>query len=313
MKMQFIMLILGALSLLPLLGMSVINQVNLSGINKTFSVIFNKAIGNVPTSWAQLAMRVDSTGKSIDYKWLGAFPMMREWLGDRVVKDLAAYHYELTNKDYEATIGVERDDILDDNLGVYTPMVESLADAAMRHRDKLLYALIAAGGAAECYDGQNFFDTDHPMGSSTFGNFDSGASAAWYLLDLSRPVKPFIMQMRQEPVLVSQVDPKDPSVFMRKQFLYGVDDRKAVGYGLPQLAYKSTQALNSTYFGSARAAMMAFTDDQGEPLAVIGTHVLVGPSNEAAAKALFEAQYLTGGATNPWYGVCKVIVSPYLP
>ena len=125
----------------------IVNQSNLTGIYRTFSTIFNQALEAASSLWPIIAMQVPSTGRSVDYKWLGNFPMMREWVGDRVIKDLAAFHYEITNKDYEATIEVDRNDIEDDQIGVYTPMIQGLAQAAKEHPDYLVFALLAAGFA----------------------------------------------------------------------------------------------------------------------------------------------------------------------
>jgi len=291
----------------------IINQSALTGIYRTFSTIFNQALEAVSPMWPTIAMQVPSTGRSVDYKWLGNFPMMREWLGDRVIKDLSAYHYEITNKDYEATIEVDRNDIEDDQIGVYTPMIQGLAQAAKEHPDYLVFALLAAGFSTTCFDGQYFFDTDHPVGSSTQSNYGGGASNAWYLMDLSKPVKPIILQIRKQPEFVSMDKPDDENAFMRKKYRYGVDDRKNVGYGLWQLAYGSKQTLNSTYYASARAAMMGFTkEDNVTPLNIRPTHLVVGPSNEAAGKQLVEAQFDSSGASNIWYNSAKLVVVPYL-
>ena len=62
------------------------------------------------------AMVVPSTGKENDYSWLSRFPKMREWIGDKVVKALAAFNYTIRNKDWEATVEVERNDIEDDQI-----------------------------------------------------------------------------------------------------------------------------------------------------------------------------------------------------
>jgi phage major head subunit gpT-like protein len=63
---------------------------------------------------------------------------------------------------------------------------------------------------------------------------------AWYLLDVSRAIKPLIFQERKKAEFVSIVDPKDESVFLRGTFFYGVDMRCNAGYGLWQMAYGST-------------------------------------------------------------------------
>jgi len=290
----------------------IINQTNLQGIYKTFSVIFNQALETIEPLWPLVAMQVPSTGRSVDYKWLGAFPMMREWLGDRVIRARSAFHYEIGNKDYEATIEVDRNDIEDDQIGIYTPMIQGLAQAAKSHPDYLVFQLLAAGFSTTCFDGQYFFDTDHPVGSSTQSNYGSGASAAWYLMDLSKPIKPIILQVRKQPQFVAMDRPDDENVFMRKKYRYGVDDRKNVGYGLWQLAYGSKQTLDATNYSAARTAMMSLTNDEGVPLNIIPTHLIVGPSNESAGKRLVEAQFDATGASNIWYNSAKLVVVPWL-
>ena len=135
----------------------IINQANLTGIYKSFNTIFNQAFDAAPSQWPLVAMEAPSTGRSVDYKWLGDFPMMREWVGDRVIKDLGAFKYEITNKDYESTVEVDRNDIDDDQIGVYTPMIQGLAQAAKVHPDTLVFALLKAGFATPCFDSQYFF------------------------------------------------------------------------------------------------------------------------------------------------------------
>ena len=71
--------------------------------------------------------------------------------------------------------------------------------------------------------------------------FLNGASAQnWYLLDTSRPVRPFILQQRSDvPIEFAALDSSTgaETAFMRDQFLYGVRGRYNAGYGLWQSAY----------------------------------------------------------------------------
>ena len=67
----------------------------------------------------------------------------------------------------------------------------------------------------------------------------AGHPTAWYLLDTKKPVKTFIFQRRKAPVFVAKDSPDDENVFMKKEFLFGVDSRDNAGYGLWQLAYGS--------------------------------------------------------------------------
>ncbi|MNN20941.1 Mu-like prophage major head subunit gpT [compost metagenome] len=66
------------------------------------------------------------------------------------------------------------------------------------------------------------------------------SDTAWYLLDTSKPVRPFIYQERKAPNFVQQTDPQADDVFMRKKFKFGAEARAAGGYGFWQLAYGST-------------------------------------------------------------------------
>lgn len=63
---------------------------------------------------------------------------------------------------------------------------------------------------------------------------------AWYLLDVSRPIKPIIFQQRKKPKFISKTNENDDNVFFNKEFVYGADCRDNAGYGLWQLAYGST-------------------------------------------------------------------------
>lgn len=288
----------------------IINQSSLANIYVGLSAAFNAAFQGAEVWYEKLAMTVPSTGRSMDYKFLLDFPMVQEWIGDRVVRSLAGKNWEVVNKNWEATIEVSRNDIEDDQIGLYTPLVSSLAFEAKKHRDKLIAALIADNGL--CYDGQNFFDTDHPVGSSTGANFSSGASTAWYLFDMSRPIRPFVFQLRKEVQLTRMDLPTDENVFMRNSFRYGVDARYAGAYGLWQLAYKSTQTLDATYYAAARAAMMAFDNAEGRPLGIVPNLLVVPPSLEGSARTLLYAETVSTGGTNVWKGSADLLVVPEL-
>jgi len=290
----------------------IINQAALAGIYKSFSTIFNQAFDTAKSMWDLVAMRVPSSGRSVDYKWLGDFPVMKEWVGDRVIKDLSAFHYEIVNKPYEATVEVDRDDVEDDQVGVYTPMIQGLGQGARVHPDLLVFALLAAGFNTLCFDGQYFFDTDHPVGGASVSNSGGGAGNPWFLMDLSRPIKPIVLQIRKAPQFVAMDKPDDENVFMRKKFRYGVDDRKNVGFGLWQLAYGSKDTLNAANYAAARAAMMAFKNDEGVPLGIMPTHLVYGPSLESAARTLLVNERDAAGASNPWYKTAEPVLVPWL-
>jgi phage major head subunit gpT-like protein len=290
----------------------IISQAALAAIYRSFRTIFNEAFEGVAPLFNRVAMVVPSSVREETYAWLGAFPKMREWLGDRHVKNLTLQSYSIRNRDWEATIEVDRNDIEDDGIGIYSPIVSELGRSAAVHPDELVFALLALGFSTACYDGQYFFDTDHPVAGASVSNFGGGSGTAWYLLDATRSIKPLIFQSRREVAFVSKDQPTDENVFMRKKYVYGVDRRDNAGFGLWQLAYASKDTLNAANYGSARAAMMAFKDDEGKPLGISPSLLVVPPSLEGAARDILMNERDAAGATNKWRNTAELLVVPWL-
>jgi phage major head subunit gpT-like protein len=303
--------------------MAIITPALLTSLRTGYSKAFQDALAATPTDWAKIATRVPSSNTSNTYGWLGQFPKLREWVGDRVLKDMAASGYQITNKLFEGTVAVKRTDIEDDNVGIYTPLFAEMGRAAAAHPDELVFGLLAAGESTLCYDGQNFFDTDHPVypnvdgtgTATTVSNYNDGGASpgpAWYLLDCSRALKPLIFQERTTPELESLTSTQDEGVFMRDEYRFGIRYRCNAGFGFWQMAYKSKAALDAANFNAAMAAMMQVKADGGRPMGIKPTHLLVGPSLRADALKLVESQLTGGGDSNPNYKAVEVIVSSWL-
>jgi phage major head subunit gpT-like protein len=292
----------------------------LNALRTGFQTSFQKGFDAEASVHEQIATTVPSSTKSNTYGWLGQWPDMREWIGDRQLKSMQEHGYSITNKDWEATVEVDRNDIDDDNLGMYGPMFEAAGQAARRKPDQLVFSLLKAGHTTACYDGQYFFDTDHPVAAevdgtgavATVSNVQAGASAPWYLLDTSRPLKPLIFQNRKSPQFTAMDTPTDENVFMRKKFRYGVDSRSNVGFGFWQMAFKSSAELTVANFEAAYAAMRMFTGDGGVMLGVKPTLLVVPPSLRSKANDLVTADRLANGADNPNKGLVRVIDTPWV-
>lgn len=292
----------------------IIKQANLSDLFKAYNAAFKNGFAGAKPQWPVLATVVPSGTRENHYAWLGQFPKLREWLGDREVKSMEAYDYVLKNKKFESTVGVPRDDIEDDTYGVYSPLMASMGEAARSHPDELLWPLLPNGISSPCYDGQYFFDTDHPVAGQSVANVDSGGTGSyWYLLDNNRIIKPLILQRRRDYAFRAMTNLQDDEIFMTDQFKFGVDARVNGGYGFWQQAYASNQALAKASFDAAMAAMMSFKSPEDRPLGIRPSHLVVGPSNRAAALETIEVQRLANGASNPNYKTVEVVVSPFLP
>lgn len=303
----------------------IVNKSSIGAIFLTLKTTFNKAFEAAPTIWEKIAMKVPSSTGQNDYPWFDLFPKMQRWVGDKAVKSLRAFKYTLVNEDFEATVEVDRNDIEDDNLGIYAPMAQGAGHSAKQWPDELVSGEAVNGAFEnECFDGQYFCDTDHPVINSAgvsssvsnkgtaalsistqalaIASFGAGRAAmaafkdnegrplgvrpnvlmvgpaledtaralmtvdkledgkpnlykgacevvvnpwmtsttAWFLLDTTKPVKPFIFQERKAPVFVSQTDMNADGVFMRKKYKFGAESRGVAGYGFWQLCYGST-------------------------------------------------------------------------
>lgn len=297
----------------------IINKGNLTALFVAFKAAFAAGLGQAPSQYQSLVTVVPSSTSAEEYGWLGAFPNMREWLGDRVVNGMATHGYTIRNRSFEMTVGVPRPAIEDDQYGIYSPMMTEMGRAAAAHPDQLVFGLLKNGASTLCYDGQNFFDTDHPVlaadGSTvTQSNWDnnSGSGTAWYLLDTSRALKPIIFQDRKRPNFVAKTGETDDNVFDRNEYVYGVDSRCNVGFGFWQLAYGSRKTLDETNLIAAYTAMTERLGDHGRPLGIRPTKLVVPPSLEFAARKLVNATTLANGADNVLKGLVDVEVSAWL-
>jgi phage major head subunit gpT-like protein len=108
----------------------------------------------------------DSDQESETYKWLGQVPQMREWIGGRQAKGLSEQGYTIKNVKFESTLKVSVDDLRRDKTGQIMLRIRELAKRTNTHWAQLMSALIVAGAATNCYDGQYFFDNDHSEGGS---------------------------------------------------------------------------------------------------------------------------------------------------
>ena len=289
----------------------------LAALYNAVKMHFNQGRNSYTPLWQRIATLVPSTASQEDYSWLGEFSRLREWIGDRQVNQMRAYDYSIKNKKFEVTEGILAEYIEDDTYGVMMPKFADMGYAAATHPDELVFALLAAGFETLCYDGQNFFDTDHPVGEIdspvSVSNMQEGAGVPWFLLDTNRPLKPLIFQRRRDYRLQAKTDAGNSDhVFMTDEYLYGVDARVSTGFGFWQMAFASKAALDESNFNTAIESMMSQKSDKGRPLGIMPDLLVVGPKNRAAAKKVIEAENKAQGESNINYKAVEIVVVPWL-
>lgn len=295
----------------------IVNDQTLDLAFRGFKTLYTDAFLKAPVHWDKIAMTVASGSRDETYGWLGQFPQLREWVGPRHIHNLEAHGFTILNRQFESTVSVHRNDFMDDRLGVFKPAFSEMGHVARQHPEELIFGLLAAGFDTPCFDGQNFFDTDHPLTDYTgatvnVSNMQAGAGPAWYLMDTSRSVRPIIWQEREKYDFVSKTNKTDDNVFMDDRFLYGVDARVNAGFGLWQLAFGSKAVLNAANYAAARAAMMNFRSDGGRLLGINPMTMVVPPALESAALKLLNSEFAAGGETNEWKDTAELIVTPFL-
>jgi phage major head subunit gpT-like protein len=294
-----------------------VNASNLDSLRVGFSAAFQNGLGQAASQFAMVATVIRATQKEQKYGWLGKIPNVREWVGARAVQNLIQHDYAIKEKAFELTLGVDKDDIETDNLGIYTPMFTEMGMSSGSKKDTLVFELLKAGFSTECYDGQFFFDTDHPVldeegNTVSVANTDGGSGTPWFLLDVSRAVKPILLQVRKEFEFQSMTEPTSQNVFMNKEFIYGTDARMNVGFGFWQMAWGSKQTLNAANYAAARAALGGMKGDYGRPLGINPRLLVVPPALESAALKIVNNELGANGETNEWKGTAEVMVAPWL-
>lgn len=231
----------------------IVNQAALDGLFRNLRAEFQSAYSAATPTWMKIASRLSSQTAREDYRWFARWPRMREWVSERTVKALAAHGYNVPNRKFESTIGVKRDDLEDDIIGIYQQMANASGVAAAEWPDILAYEALEAGETTACHDGENFFDTDHPLDSGdTFSNIVSG-----------------------------------------------------------QALQADSLANARASLGAARTRLMEMKDEEGEPMGLMASLLLVPPALEDVAKILSMSDRLGGNDPNPYKGI-PVEVSPRL-
>ncbi len=262
---------------------TVITASLLGSINNGLTLAFNTQLYEAASVFRRFTFEAPSDGSAEVYPRLDMLRGLREFIGPREVQSLTQASFTITNRTFEQTIGVKREDIEDDRFGIYNPIAAEMGQAAARFPDLLVSQLVKLGTTTKIYDGQNFFDLAHP-------NFDANGNPitvanvsnpnqgpGWYLIDNSRVLKPFIFQSRVPFSLNSRFSPEDPSVFDNDEFLWGTRGRCNAGFGLWQLAYYSTATLTPAALIAARTAMALIRRPDGTPMGIT-PNILVVPS-----------------------------------
>jgi len=299
----------------------VLTAAEIAAFNTALKARFNKGLAVATEDWKQLGKLIGSNSASNTYAWLSQFPAFKEWVGARTHKTASKQAYTVENRKFENTLDIPREAFEDDNYGMYGDIAESFGQSVIDLKNDLMFSAVPAGFSSVCYDGQFFFDSDHPVYpnenatgvAATVSNMQAGVLEPWVLLCTSRAPQPFYLQER----IVAEFQAKtnaanSDAVFENDMFSYGGRWRGDAVYGFWQLAFGSKAALDAANFTAAYTAMMKFKGDGNRKLGIVPDTLVVGPDNMAAAEVLLKAQQNAAGASNTNYNKVKLVVSPWM-
>ena len=300
-------------------------DINRANINILFTGVktnFEQGLGMASQQYQKFADVVTSSTKIEAYPFLEQFGKMREWIGPKVIKNLASRNLQVTNIDFEVTYGIKKNDIKDDAYGLYAPMFRGLGLTAGNIWDDRSFAALCGNG--NWLDNAAFFGTTRKYGKNTISNYVASALTAttygtartgmmsyaghdgeplgvipnvlvvgpkleatarkivespyvagsiptgessyvsgvtdanpyyktaelivsprlvgsyddyWFLLCTSGPLKPVIVQKREEVTLIRKDMLTDDNMFFEGQAVYGAEARGEAFLTMPHLAY----------------------------------------------------------------------------
>lgn len=159
-----------------------LTSANLDAIFYGYNMTWQAALTQMKVFWDQFATKVPSGGREERYAWEDRPPKMVEWIGERVAKNVSARGYSLINRDFEQTLKLKRNSVLDDQYGLLgSTTVPMMAANAAKWPDQQMVDILQNGHLTtkvryQAYDGQPFFNGSHPInmddsGAGTYSNY----------------------------------------------------------------------------------------------------------------------------------------------
>lgn len=143
-------------------------------LNRQLFFNFNEGFQAEPTFWDVKARKIPVATIEAAYAWYLDTPRMRRWVGDRVVRKLEGKAVTVKSEPWELTLEMEKREVEFNLIGGYPDQMKAFGEASAAWPDQLVTEVqmknpIWAG------DGQNFYDTDHPVSltNSSLGTYQN--------------------------------------------------------------------------------------------------------------------------------------------
>ncbi len=166
-----------------------ITQGNLEAVFTGLKATFSEAVQSTENEQIQRLMEVvPSTSGTEKYPVATLLGDLEEVLDEVTITSIGAFVQSVPNRTFARIVQVHRNDIADDNIGVYRPGVRQLGRRAALYPLRLAAEVLLAGFADQWIDGTTVFSANHEWvgGLSwanrsdvalTADNFESAATA----------------------------------------------------------------------------------------------------------------------------------------
>lgn len=155
-----------------------ITAANMDALFRTFQTKFTEAQKAAQTRQTpndliteDIAISFIGSGSATQHSWLNQLKGIHEWVNQRTINALDIGKLTVVNRDFENTVTVSRNEIEDDQYGVYAPLIGMMgADAEGLWKKLAMEALVGNGDWA---DGNKFFCSGRKWkadGTYTFTN-----------------------------------------------------------------------------------------------------------------------------------------------
>jgi len=243
---------------------------NLKLVFQNVRTYYDEGVAKVSTPLMDnLVNVVPMITKEILLAYQDRLPRFRKWTGPREVLNAVIENYKMAAEKFELTTGISREHIEDDQIGLYAQRFARMGQASAKWAELLVRDRLQAGKSEICFDGKNFFATDHLI---NFGK-KSGAQANLF------PAKPL-----NRPNFVA--------VWQAMAALKGADNEPLDDFG--DEVYLVHEASNTDMAKQICNAPIAILDGTTASTFGAGTNTSAGMAKPLLVKSL-------GGEVGTWY------------
>lgn len=138
-----------------------INRTNMQALFTGYNMIFRDAFATLvkDQTFMRFTQEVSASTAQIDMPLLEQLSGMREWLDVRQIKNLRSDKLSIRARNFEDTVGVKREDVEDDQYGLYNSLFANMAANAANLAPDIANTLLGDPSKAKWLDGADFFAT----------------------------------------------------------------------------------------------------------------------------------------------------------